>query len=142
MVFNIKSATTKVREQLFKPSIIMAETVIKKDGTEQPFAEQKIRDSISAALRESGVPEEEGDEIVEKITKAVLEYGKDQDELATSEIRDKILAELEEEEPEAAKAWRNYEMNKSQGEGGEEEKEEEKEGGEEEENGGNDTDNV
>lgn len=129
MAFNIKSATTKVREESFSPSISMADTVIKKDGTEQPFAEQKVRDSVSAALRDAGVPDDEGEEIIEDVTKSVVEFSKEQDEVTTAEIRDKILEELDEKSPEAADAWRKYETMQEEG-GDEEEKEDEEKKGE------------
>jgi transcriptional regulator NrdR family protein len=133
MVFNAKSVTTKVREQLFNSSIAMADTVIKKDGTEQPFSEQKVRDSVLAALRDAGVPDEEGEDIVEYVTKSVAEFSKEQDEITTAEIRDKILEELDEKKPEAADAWRRYETmqqdddeeKKDEGEDGDEGEEKE-----------------
>jgi transcriptional repressor NrdR len=86
----------------------MALEVIKRDGSREPFDAEKIRNSIRAAAVDIDLPEEKISEITEKITQAVLQEADKVDEIATVDIREKILAELERENPEIAEAWRRY----------------------------------
>ena len=86
----------------------MASQVIKKDGTKEPFDEGKIRRAISAAATQAGIAEDKKSEVVGTVTSAVLQLAGAKEEIATSEIRDKILSELDRIEPSVAAAWRAY----------------------------------
>ncbi len=91
----------------------MTSTVIRKDGTKQPFDSEKIKKSISNAAREANLSEERQNEVVEEVTNKVIQSIQEKDEVATSEIREKILAELDSVEPSVSAAWRKYEEEKS-----------------------------
>ncbi len=113
----------------------MAKEVIKKDGSREPFDTEKIRKSIRAAADHTDLPEEKKNEIVEKVAFNVIQMTDEKEEIATSEIREKILSELDNLEPVVAEAWRKYEEGKGAEEGGEERAEEGAAGGEGEEGG-------
>jgi len=88
----------------------MANQVIKKDGTKQPFDAEKIRKSIRAAADEAGLSEERKNEIVEQVATTVIQMAEGKEEIATSEIREKILGELDNLEPSVSAAWRKYDQ--------------------------------
>lgn len=111
----------------------MASQVIKKDGRREPFDAEKIRNSIAAATERANLPEERRNEIVEQVSTAAIQLADAEEEIATSEIKEKILSELDRIEPGVSEAWRKHEEEKGKGEGGEVAEGEEVEGGEEEE---------
>ncbi|MBU1015004.1 hypothetical protein KKI17_01000 [Patescibacteria group bacterium] len=86
----------------------MAKEVIKRDGSRQEFAAEKIRKSVEAAAREGGLSEERIGEIVEKASAPVLSWAEEQEEVSTSEIRERLLAELANVAPEAVEGWKAY----------------------------------
>lgn len=98
----------------------MAEEVIKKDGTKEPFDPEKIRNSITAACGEAGLPDDRKNEVVKQVARTAIELADSKEEIATSEIRDKILNELDNVEPAAAASWRKTEETKGVSEGEEE----------------------
>ena len=91
----------------------MANQVIKKDGSKEPFDDEKIKKAIRLAAQQSGLDETKQTEITEKITAKVLEALKGKEEVRTLEIRDKILGELEIYAPTVAASWRDYELTKN-----------------------------
>ncbi len=92
----------------------MANFVVKKDGTKVSFNSEKIKAGVMAACSEAGISEEDATNIAGKILSSVTIAFEGQDEVATSEIRDKILSELDESQPDVAEAWRRFEESKSQ----------------------------
>lgn len=90
----------------------MANQVIKKDGSREPFDPEKIKNSIRAAAQRTDLGEERINEVVEQVSKAAIELADSKEEIASSEIREKILTELESVEPKIAEAWRSYEETK------------------------------
>jgi len=90
----------------------MATEVIKKDGQREPFNPDKIRDAIWAAAQRTDLSDEDKEEIVERVASKVIEMFEDVDIVATTEIRDAILEELDSVSPEIANCWREYEKNK------------------------------
>ena len=96
----------------------MAIEVIKKDGSREPFDPEKIRNSIRSAANMTDLSEERKNEIVEQVTKKVLEMAGESEVIETSEIRDKILLELDQIELSVANAWREYESKKGKEEQG------------------------
>ena len=86
----------------------MANFVIKKDGTKEPFDSEKIRRSIMAAAGDVGLPEERRKEIVDQVSSTVLQMTGEREEIEVSEIKNKILQELDSVEPSVSKAWREY----------------------------------
>jgi transcriptional regulator NrdR family protein len=86
----------------------MATQVIKRDGSKQPFDAEKIRRAISLACAEGGLTEERKAEVVEQVSASALSLAETKNEIAASELREKILSELDNVEPAAAQAWRKY----------------------------------
>ncbi len=90
----------------------MAKEVTKKDGIRQPFAPEKIKNSILAAAREADLPEERKNEVAEQVASTIIQLAESQEEITTSELREKTLAELDKVEPSIAEAWRKYDKEK------------------------------
>ena len=91
----------------------MAEEVIKKDGTKQPFDAEKIKESIRAAANLTDISEERKNELVEKVGNATIEIANAKKKITTSEIKEKILKDLDAIEPSVSAAWRRYEQEKT-----------------------------
>jgi len=87
----------------------MAKEVIKKDGTKEPFDAEKIKNSIRAAAQRTDLTEERKNEIVEQVAAKVIQMAEAKEEIATSEIREKILSELDSLEPSVSAAWKKHE---------------------------------
>lgn len=90
----------------------MANFVIKKDGTRVAFDASKIKNGVVAAAAEAGLEDDKASSIAEEILNSVNSSFEGQEEVATSEIRDKILSELDVSAPTVAEAWRKYEESK------------------------------
>jgi transcriptional regulator NrdR family protein len=90
----------------------MASNVVKKDGSKEPLDAEKIRNSIAAAAELANLSEEKKNEVVEQVATAVIQTAEDKEEIATSEIREKILSELDRIEPTVSAAWRKYDQEK------------------------------
>ena len=90
----------------------MAQFVIKKDGSKEPFDAGKIRRSIMAAAQRANLPEERINEVVEQVSVSAIKMAEERAEIATSEIKSKILSELDAVEPAVAESWREYEQTK------------------------------
>lgn len=90
----------------------MANQVIKKDGSKEPFDVEKIKKAIRLAGQQAGLDEIKQNEVVEKIAAKIVEILKDKEEVTAIEIRDKILGELDIYAPSVSAAWRDYELNK------------------------------
>ncbi len=86
----------------------MAKEVIKRDGSKEPFDAQKIRNAIIATAYETDLPEKETNKAVEQVMAAVMQMAEEKEEIATSEIREKVLSELDRLEPAISEAWRKY----------------------------------
>lgn len=90
----------------------MANFVIKRDGTKEPFDAGKIKNSILAAAQRTELPEDRRDEVVIRVSSVVLELAAQKEEIATSELREKILSELDAIEPSISEAWRKHGQEK------------------------------
>ena len=90
----------------------MANFVIKRDGTKEPFDAEKIRRAIAGAAQRTNLPEERKKEIVEQVLSAALQLTREKEEIKTSEIKEKILSELDAIEPSLSEAWRKYAQEK------------------------------
>ncbi len=90
----------------------MAKFVTKKDGTKFPFDPAKIKASVVAACLDTELSNAEADKISVEIFDLVSGALKDIDEVPTTEVRDKVLAELDMLHPNIAEAWRRYEATK------------------------------
>lgn len=90
----------------------MVNFVIKKDGTKEPFDAEKIRRAITGAAQRTNLPEERKKEVVEQVLNTALQLAKEKEEIATSELKEKILSELDAIEPSISETWRNYAQEK------------------------------
>ena len=90
----------------------MAKFVIKKDGTKEPFDAEKIEASIKGAALDAGISEEQINKVVEQVLGVVTELAEGKEEIATEEIKEKILSELDTLEPSVSEAWRKHEQEK------------------------------
>ena len=94
----------------------MASEVVKKDGSKQAFDPEKIRNSLKGAAKRTELPEERQNEVVEQVATAVIQLADAKEEIATSEIRENILSELDRVEPTVSAAWKKHEEEKGAGE--------------------------
>lgn len=90
----------------------MANIVTKKDGTNVPFDQEKLKTAIAGAATEAGLSEQEAANVAAEISGLVVMAFESQDTVSTTEIRDKALTELDEKYPAVAASWRKYEESK------------------------------
>jgi len=88
----------------------MAKEVIKKDGTKEPFDPGKIKNAIRAAAARTELSDERKNEVIEEVAAVVIQLANAKEEIATSELREKILSELDSVEPSVSAAWRKYDQ--------------------------------
>ena len=93
----------------------MATEVIKKDGRKEPFDPEKIKSSITAAANLTDLPDERKNEVVEQVATAAIQMAEGREEISTSELKQKILSDLDGIEPSVSEAWKKYEEEKSRG---------------------------
>ncbi|MBZ1345341.1 MAG: hypothetical protein KY055_01745, partial [Candidatus Nealsonbacteria bacterium] len=93
---------------------IMAKEVIKKDGTKELFDIEKVRKAIALAAEEAGLSEEKKNEVVERVAAAVIQATEGKEEITASEIKEKILSELDRIKPAVSTAWRKYDQEKKE----------------------------
>ena len=87
----------------------MARTVIKRDGTKELFDADKVKKSVQMAAEDAGLEPDRVQDAVMRASQAALELAAGVEEIATSELRDKILEILDVAEPMAADSWHRYE---------------------------------
>jgi len=90
----------------------MAKEVIKRDGTREPFNGDKIRSAIAAAARMAGLTEDKKNELAEQVASVAIELADTKEVIATTEIEEKVLSELDRIEPAVSAAWRKYKLEK------------------------------
>lgn len=90
----------------------MANFIIKKDGSKEPFDAEKLKKSIESAVKQAGLSEDRVNELVEQVLKAALQVAEGKEEIATVELREKILSELDNLEPSVSEGWRKYDQEK------------------------------
>jgi len=90
----------------------MANFVTKKDGTKVPFDKEKIKSAVAASSLEAGLSQEEATELAGKVLDAVVTAFEGQEEVASSEIRERVLSELDVMSPAVSESWKKYEESK------------------------------
>ncbi len=93
----------------------MATEVIKKDGRKEPFDPEKIKSSITAAANLTDLSEERKNEVVEQVATAAIQMAEGREEISTSELKQKILSDLDGIEPTISEVWKKHEEEKSKG---------------------------
>jgi transcriptional regulator NrdR family protein len=92
----------------------MATTVVKKDGSIQPFDIEKIKGAVRGAATEAGLDATAVEEIVAKVSEPVLAALAAKDQVASSEIKDLIFAQLQMLNPLVIEAWNKHATEKTQ----------------------------
>ena len=90
----------------------MAKEVIKRDGRKEPFDAKKIKKSIANTAKEAGLSGTKKNKIVKQVATSAIQLAKGKAVIATSEIRDKIVSELDRLEPTVSAVWRKSEEEK------------------------------
>ena len=90
----------------------MAQQVVKRDGTKEPFDAEKIKKAIGSAVGRAGLAPERVSELVVQVSDVVSQFAAEKEEVASSELRDKALAELDKLEPSVAESWRKYDQER------------------------------
>ncbi len=90
----------------------MAKEVIKKDGSKEPFNPEKIKNAIRMAAVRTELSDERKNEVVEQVAAVVIQMAEPKEEIATSEIKEKVLSELDKVEPSVSAEWRRYDQEK------------------------------
>ncbi len=88
----------------------MAKFVIKRSGEKEIFDPMKMEESIRMAAKDANLPQERIENLVNKVAAVIIEMATKKDEILTSEIRARILKELDILEPSVAEAWRKFEI--------------------------------
>lgn len=92
----------------------MANFVIKRNGNKVPFDIEKIKASIAAAASEAGFSHGSTEEVVGSLVSSLEIAFEGQEEVSSTDIRDKILSNLDEFQPAVAEAWRRHTEAKGQ----------------------------
>lgn len=90
----------------------MAQFVVKKDGTKEPFDAEKIKRALQGAAKGISLSEERVNEVVQQVSDAAVQLAATKEEIPTAEIRDKILSELDAVEPSISEVWRRHQAEK------------------------------
>ncbi len=87
--------------------------VIKKNGTQEPFNIDKVKNVIKIASKDAGLDEAKQNELAESISSKIEAMVQNQATISVSDIRTKVLEELDASAPSVAAAWRKFEETKS-----------------------------
>jgi len=87
-------------------------TVIKKDGSKEPWDGEKLSGSIATAASEAGLDKGRIKEVVSNVSQKVIDRVCGDKEVTSYMIRGIILEELDHIESVVADAWRKYELVK------------------------------
>lgn len=85
--------------------------VIKKDGHKELFDFEKLKKSIAAAAQDAGLSSERVSELVTEVSASVFQLISRYEEVQSTEIREKVLEELNKVEPSVTEAWEKYEKS-------------------------------
>ncbi len=86
--------------------------VIKRDGSRETFDAEKLKSAIASAAREAGHDDTRVASIVDQASAGVLALAGGVEEISTSELKLKILADLDTLAPEVGAAWRKHDAEK------------------------------
>ncbi len=88
--------------------------VIKRNGMKEPYNEEKIRNSVESAVKDSGLRVQSKRKLIDKTMDDVKNAVQNKDEITTAKIRNIIINDFEQDwegdEVPVARAWRNYEL--------------------------------
>jgi len=82
--------------------------VIKRDDRREDFSREKVRRSIENAARKVNIDSSRSRDIADRIARDVDEHFRSRNEVKASDIRDRVLSELNKEEKRIAKEFRSF----------------------------------
>ena len=86
----------------------MANFIIKKDRTKEPFSVEKIKSAVIAAATQAGITAEEGAKIAETVASTIAQSVVNLSEVLGVEVRARALSQLDAIAPTVAEAWRKH----------------------------------
>lgn len=86
----------------------MSTQVIKSNGEAVPFNAKSISWSITRAAKDAKLTPEEINKVVNEVSNIVISFAETKDEILSSDIRDRILSELDLLEPKVSAEWRKF----------------------------------
>ena len=86
----------------------MAKQIIKSDGSKMPFDAKKINRSITRAANDAKLTSLEINKLVNEVSGIVIQFAESKDKIKSSEIKDKILSELDRIAPKVSSEWRRF----------------------------------
>jgi transcriptional regulator NrdR family protein len=88
--------------------------VIKRNGKKEPFIEEKIKNSIESAVKDTGFRTQTKRRLIDKTMAHINKAVQGKEEISTAKIRNIVINDLEqdwdEDQVPVARAWRNYEL--------------------------------
>ncbi|MCX6817507.1 MAG: ATP cone domain-containing protein [Candidatus Aenigmarchaeota archaeon] len=82
--------------------------VIKRDNRKEDFSRDKIRRSVENAAKRVKLDSSRSRDIADRIARNVEEHFKSRDEIRASDIRDRVLSELNREEKRISKEFGSF----------------------------------
>jgi len=82
--------------------------VIKKDDRREDFSRDKIKRGIESAARRAKVDQKRSRDIADKVARKVEDNFRNRDEVRSSDIRNRVVSELEKENKSLAKEFRSF----------------------------------
>ncbi|MGB9598325.1 MAG: ATP cone domain-containing protein [Minisyncoccales bacterium] len=91
----------------------MARAVVKRDGREEIFYPDKLKDALEKACKSAGLSEERIKEVITKVAAVTIAFVDTEDLVTSQQIRDMIFSELERlGEKRVIEAWEKFEEEK------------------------------
>ena len=87
--------------------------VIKRNRRRERFDARKLRRAIENAARESKISDKRVKEVVDRVSRKIIEIAEKKREIEAEDIRERTLRELDALEPAVSEAWRNFDKNKA-----------------------------
>ncbi len=82
--------------------------VIKRDNRKEDFSRDKIRRSVENAARRVKLDSSRSRDIADRVARSVDEHFRDRNEVRATDIRDRVLSELDKEEKRISKEFRSF----------------------------------
>jgi len=91
----------------------MANFIIKKDGSKEPFNLKKIENAVIAAAAEAGFADDLAAKLSQDISNTIKKSTVNLNEVLGVEIRARALSQLDAIAPAVAESWRKFENKNS-----------------------------
>ncbi len=83
--------------------------VIKSNGKKEQFSEQKVRNSVENAVKDAGFSPQEKMNVIDHASQDAVQMARNKSQIQTKQLRDSILNDLEQDDQQVARAWKQYE---------------------------------